>query len=127
MKQKLWITLIACLAYCVDKELYQAIEYLKTQVEVLIEQQEKQNKRILLNHKQRIRIAAKAKKLSRKMLEYTTVLFTPDTILGWYHKLIAQKYDGSKNRGKIGRPPMTPEIIQLILQLKSNIPSNPIL
>ncbi len=82
MKQKLWLTMISCLAYCIDKELYKAIDYLKTQVEVLIEQQEKQNKRILLTNNQRMRIAAKAKRLSRKMLEDCTVLFTVDTIMG---------------------------------------------
>ncbi len=36
MKQKLWITLITYLAYCIDKELYKAIVYLKTQAKVLI-------------------------------------------------------------------------------------------
>ncbi len=92
------------MAYCINKELYQAIEYLKTQVEVLIEQQEQQNKRILLTNPQRTRMAAKAKQLSRKMLEQCTVLFTPDTVMRWYHKLIAEKYDGTKQRGKPGRP-----------------------
>ena len=95
MKQKLWITLITYIAYCIDKELYKAIDYLKTQAEVLIEHQEKQNKRILLTNVQRMRIAAKAKRLSRKMLEDCTVLFTGDTVIGWYNKLIAKKYDGS--------------------------------
>ena len=61
MKQKLWIALVTYLSYCIDKELYKAIDYLKSQVEVLVEQQEKQNKRILLTHHQRMRIAAKAK------------------------------------------------------------------
>ena len=61
MKQRLWITLATYIAYCIDKELYKAIEYLKVQVEVLIEQHEKQNKRILLTDRQRIRVAAKAK------------------------------------------------------------------
>jgi hypothetical protein len=82
MKQKLWLTLITCLAYCIDKELYKAIDYLKEQVRVLIEQQEKQNKRILLTNSQRMRVAAKAKRLSRKMLEHCTELFTADTING---------------------------------------------
>ncbi|MEE9566485.1 MAG: hypothetical protein V3W17_03205, partial [Desulfobacteria bacterium] len=68
MNKKLWITLASCVAYCINKELYKAIDYLKAQVEVLIEQQEKQNKRILLTNSQRMRVAAKAKKLSRKML-----------------------------------------------------------
>ena len=72
MKHKLWITIATYIAYCINKELYKAIEYLKTQVEVLIEQQEKQNKRILLTTGQRMRIAAKAKRLSRKMLEQYT-------------------------------------------------------
>ena len=48
MKHKLWIALVRYVAYCIDKELYKAIDYLKSQVEVLIEHQEKQNKRILL-------------------------------------------------------------------------------
>lgn len=95
MKQKLWITIATYTAYCIDKELYKTIEYLKTQMEVLIEQQEKQNKRILLTNHQRIRVAAKVKRLSRKMLEHCTVLFTPDTVMRWYNKLIAEKYDGS--------------------------------
>ena len=60
MKQKLWIALVTYLSYCIDKELYKAIDYLKSQVEVLVEQQEKQNKRILLTNKQRMRVAAKA-------------------------------------------------------------------
>ena len=89
MRQKFWISLITYLSYCIDKEFYQAIDYLKSQVEVLVEQQEKQNKRILLTHQQRMRVAAKAKRLSRKMLEQCTVLFTPDTIMGWYNQLIA--------------------------------------
>ncbi len=44
MKQQLWITLATYLAYCIDKELYKAIDYLREQVRVLLEQQEKQNR-----------------------------------------------------------------------------------
>ena len=82
MKQRLRLTLITCLAYCIDKELYKAIDYLREQVQVLIEHQEKENKRILLTNSQRMRVAAKAKRLSRKMLEHCTELFTADTING---------------------------------------------
>ncbi len=56
MKEKLWLPLITCLAYCIDKEQYNAIDYLREQVRVLIEQQAKQNKRILLTNSQRMRI-----------------------------------------------------------------------
>ncbi|AQQ70531.1 Integrase core domain protein [Limihaloglobus sulfuriphilus] len=118
MKQKIWITVAACIAYCINKELYRAIDYLKAQVEVLLEKQKKQNKRIMLNDRQRIKIAAKAKQLTRKMFEECTVLFTPDTVLRWYRKLIAEKYDGFKNPKKAGRPPITPEIEALVVKFK---------
>ena len=96
MKRHLWLTMLTCLAYCLDKELWKAIDYLKEQVRVLKEQQEKDH-RILLSNPQRRRLAAKAQQLTRELLEQNKVLFTPDTIMGWYRKLIAQKYDGSKN------------------------------
>ncbi len=32
MKKKLWLTLVGCVAYCIDKELYKAIDYLREQV-----------------------------------------------------------------------------------------------
>jgi len=122
MKQKFWITLVTYLSYCIDKELYKAIDYLREQVRVLIEQQEKQNKRILLTNQQRMRVAAKAKRLSRKMLDQCTVLFTPDTIMGWYNKLIAQKYDGSQHRTSPGRPHLSQEITDLVIQFKKENP-----
>ena len=115
MNKKLWITLVTYLAYCIDKELYNAIDYLREQVRVLVEQQEKQDKRILLTNRQRMRVAAKAKRLSRKMLEQCAVLFTPDTVLGWFRNLIAEKYDGSKNRKTVGRPRITEEIVKLVI------------
>jgi len=122
MKQRLWLTLITYLAYCVDKEQYKAIDYLKEQVRVLIEHQEKQNKRILLTNSQRMRVAAKAKRLSRKTLEQCTELFTVDTIMHWYHKLIAEKYDGSKQRKSPGRPRITEEIVNLVIRFKEENP-----
>jgi hypothetical protein len=55
MKQRLWLSLVTCLAYCIDKELYKAIDYLREQVRVLVEHQEKQDKRIMLTNRQRMR------------------------------------------------------------------------
>ena len=121
MKQNLWLALVTCLAYCLDQELWKAIEYLKEQVRVLKEQQEK-DKRILLDNHQRTRLAAKAKQPTRELLEQTTVLFTPETVLGWYRKLIAQKYDGSKNCKNPGRPKISQEIIDLVIRFKEENP-----
>ena len=74
--------IITGLAYCINKELYKAIDYLLEQVRVLLEQQQKQNKWIRLANGQRMRVAAKAKRLSRRMLEHRTVLFTADAVIG---------------------------------------------
>jgi hypothetical protein len=57
------------------------------------------------------RLAAKAKRLTRERLEATTVLFTPETVLGRYRRLIAQKYDDSENCKNPGRPRISQEII----------------
>ena len=122
MKQKLWLSLITYLAYCIDKELYKAIDYLPEQVRVLIEHQEKQNKRILLTNRQRMRLAAKVKRVSRKMLEQCTELFTPGTIMRWYGKLIAEKCDGSQNRTYAGRPPILQEVVDLVIRFKQENP-----
>ena len=113
--------MLTCLAYCLDQELWKAIDYLKEQVRVLKEQQEK-DQRILLDNHQRMRLAAKAKQLTRELLEQTTVLFTPETILSWYRKFIAQKYDGSPNRKNPGRPKISQEIIDLVIQFKKENP-----
>ena len=41
----------------------------------------------------------------------------PDTILAWYRRLIAQKFDGSKYRSYPGRPPVKKDIVRLIVKM----------
>ncbi len=43
-------------------------------------------------------------------------IVTPDTLLRWYRRLVARKYDGSKCR-KPGRPKTAVEIEQLVLTI----------
>jgi hypothetical protein len=64
---------------------------------------------------QRCRLAAKAKKLSRKILERVATIVTPATLLAWHRKLIAQKYDGSAYRAP-GRPRTAMEIAALVVR-----------
>jgi hypothetical protein len=54
-------------------------------------------------------MAAKAKGLGRKLLAEVATIVTPETLLRWYQRLIAQKYDGSGKRGA-GRPRTDAEI-----------------
>jgi hypothetical protein len=44
-------------------------------------------------------LAAKAKKLGLRILREVATIVTPETLLAWHRKLIAKKYDGSKQRG----------------------------
>ena len=122
MKQKLRLPLVTCLAYCSDEELNKAIDYPREQVRVLGEHQEGQGNRIRLTNKQRMRVAAEAKRLSRKMPEQCTEMFTPDTIMWWYRQLVAKKYNGSQNRSSPRRPQITREIVDLVILFKRENP-----
>jgi hypothetical protein len=68
------------------------------------------------NDDQRRRLAVKAKKLGRKVLAQVASVVTPETLLAWHRKLIAQKYDGSANR-RTGRPPTANEIAALVIRM----------
>src|SRR5262249_24503417 len=41
----------------------------------------------------------------------------PDTILGWYRRLVAQKFDGSRHRAYPGRPRVCWELEALVVRL----------
>jgi len=41
----------------------------------------------------------------------------PDAILGWYRRLVAQKFDGSKHRQYPGRPPVSSEVEVLVVRM----------
>ena len=90
------------------------IAYLQEENRVLREQLG--GKRLLFTDSQRRRLAAKAKAIGRKGLFKISTLVTPDTLLRWYRRLIAKKYDGSKSR-TVGRPRTAAEIEELILQM----------
>ncbi len=97
-----------------------AIEYLKEENRVLREQLG--GRRLRFSNDQRRRLAAKAKALGREGLKEVAGLVTPDTLLRWYQRLIAKKYDGSKNRSP-GRPPMTKDICELVVRMAQENPT----
>ena len=57
------------------------------------------------------------KRLGRKGLQQVAHLAKPDTILGWYRQLVAEKFDGSKHRRSPGRPRVGAEIENLVVRL----------
>ena len=105
--------LIAVAGWMNQRQL-QMIDYLREENRVLREQLDGQ--RVVLNDDQRRRLAAKAKGLGRKLLAEVATIVTPDTLLAWHRKLIAQKYDGSGKRGP-GRPRTAGKIEALVVQI----------
>src|SRR5687767_8803773 len=79
-----------------------AVDYLLEENRVLREHLG--TRRIRFTDDQRRRLAVRAKALGRKVLTQIATLVTPDTLLAWHRKLIAQRYDGSAHRMP-GRPP----------------------
>src|SRR4051795_673115 len=73
--------------------------------------------RVPLTDPQRATLAEIGKRLGRQPLEPVASVAKPDTILGWYRKLIARKFDGSKHRTYPGRPPVAREITELIVRM----------
>jgi hypothetical protein len=47
----------------------------------------------------------------------------PDTLMRWYHRLIAEKFDGSKTRKAHGRPRAPEEIEQLVVRVAEENPT----
>ena len=93
-----------------------AIEYLQEENRIL--RQQLGNRRLRLTDDQRRSLAAKARLLGRRMLAELATIVTPETLLRWHRKLIANKYDGSARR-KPGRPATAKEIEALIVRMST--------
>ena len=64
---------------------------------------------------ERMTLAEIAHRPGRKALEDVANVVKPDTLLGWYRRLIARKFDGSKSRRYPGRPGIDDEIEQWVV------------
>jgi hypothetical protein len=100
------MTLVA-LAGWVNEQQLAVIEYLKEENRVLREQVGR--RRLRFTDDQRRRLAAKGQALGRRVLRELGTIVTPDTILRWYRRLVARKYDES---GK--RPPRRPRVMDAL-------------
>ena len=105
--------MVLCTAGWMNRNQQSVIEYLQEEVRVL---KELLGKKPRFNDEQRRRLASKANRLGRQRLERFASLVTPNTLLAWHRRLVAQKYDSSKLRTP-GRPRTKAEIQELILKL----------
>jgi putative transposase len=107
--------LIAMVAGWIQDHQQRVITYLREENRVLKAQLG--GRRLRLTETERRRLATLAHPLGRQRLKEVTTLATPETLLRWYHRLMAQKFDGSWHRRPPGRPRVIEEIEQLVVQM----------
>jgi len=105
--------MLAYVTGSVDEDLLTRNEYLATENRILRGQIKG---RIRLTDPERISLASAAKKLGRKALDEVAQIVRPETILAWHRRLIAKKFDGSKNRSPGKGSSAGDPIEELVLQ-----------
>jgi putative transposase len=75
------------------------------------------NGRLKLSDAERSTLGEIGHRLGRTALAEVATVAKPDTILAWYRKLVAHKFDGSKARRGPGRPRVARKVEQLIVRL----------
>src|SRR5450631_1732710 len=109
----LWARMLAYVTGTVNQDLLLRNEYLTAE-----NRTEGQIKgRLLRSDGEKATLAEIAHRLGREALEEVAGAAQPDTILGWYRKLVANKFDGSKFRRRVGRPRIDEEIERVVVRM----------
>jgi putative transposase len=113
MAEHKWARLLAYVTGQVNQKLLLQNEYLTAENRIL---RAHLPVRMRLSDPERSTLAEIGKRLGRSALQQVACVAKPDTILAWYRRLIARKFDGSKNRTSPGRPAIKPELEALIVR-----------
>src|SRR3979411_1503348 len=108
-----WARILAFVTGMVDQDLLARNEYLAAENRILKAQLTGWRK---LSDVERATLGEIGHRLGRKVLGEVANVARPDTILAWYRKLVARKFDGSKARRGPGRPRVDRELEQLIVR-----------
>src|ERR1700730_12041299 len=114
MRNSRWVRLLAYVTGSVNQELLLRNEYLAAENRIL---RTKFPARLRRSDPERITLAEIGKRLGRKALREVACVAKPDTILAWYRRLVAQKFDGSKHRQYPGRPPVSSKVEALVVRM----------
>jgi len=108
-----WARLLAYVSGLVNQKLLLQNEYLAAENRIL---RAHLPARVRLSDPERSTLAEIGKRLGRSALQQVACIAKPDTILAWYRRLIARKFDGSKFRTSPGRPRIQPQLEALIVR-----------
>jgi putative transposase len=111
-----WARILAYVTGTVDQELLARNEYLAAENRIMKAQLKG---RLMLSDAERGALGEIGHRLGRTALADIATVARPDTILGWYRKLVARKFDGSKARRRPGRPRIKREVEELIIRMAS--------
>ena len=114
MKDHKWLRLLTYVTGLVNQELLLQNEYLAAENRIL---RAHLPARLRLSDPERSTLAEIGKRLGPRALARVACVAKPDTILAWYRRLIASKFDGSQHRTYRGRPRIGREIEKLIVQM----------
>jgi hypothetical protein len=109
-----WARILAYVTGTVDQELLLRSEYLAAENRILKAQSKG---RLTLSDTERATLGEFGRRLGRKLLSEVANVARPDTILSWYRKHVARKFDGSKERRAPGRPRLDRAIEELIVRM----------
>ncbi|MBU2512785.1 integrase core domain-containing protein [bacterium] len=111
---------LALVSGSVNKELLARNEYLATENKIL---KSKIKKPVSFHNSERIQLAKVGKQIGLNALKEISCIVKPETILKWFRKLVAKKFDGSPYRRKHGRPPISIELEKLMIRFAEEHPS----
>src|SRR5215470_8750237 len=114
MPENKWARLLAYVSGLVNQKLMLQNEYLIVENRIL---RAHLPTRMRLSDPERSTLAEIGKRLGRGALQQVACVAKPDTILAWYRRLIARKFDGSKFRTSPGQPRIQQKIVELVTQM----------
>ena len=109
-----WARILAFITGTVDQELLLRNEYLAAENRILRSQLKG---RLRLSDAERAKLGEIGHRLGRKTLDEVANAALPETILAWYRRLVARKFDGSKEGRSPGRPRIDREVEKLIVRM----------
>src|SRR5215469_4206045 len=109
-----WARILAYITGTVDQKLLLQNEYLVAENRILKAQLQG---RLRLSDAERARLGEIGHRLGRRALSEVATAALPETILTWYRRLVARKFDGSRahRHRRPGRPPIDNEVEELIV------------